>query len=89
MVRIAKGLNKDLQFFLGPAQERTDVEFSSKAQRRRIDPRDVKFSIELLTEGLSAQKVSALLVREPPRKTKPFATPRGGVPVLHARYSGI
>jgi quercetin dioxygenase-like cupin family protein len=60
-------LNKDLQFFLEPAHERTDVVFCAKAQRRRIDPPDVKFSIELLTEGLSDQKVSTLLVRVPPR----------------------
>jgi transcriptional regulator with XRE-family HTH domain len=67
MVKIAQGLNKDLQFFLEPAHERTDVVFCAKAQRRRIDPPDVKFSIELLTEGLSDQKVSALVVRVPPR----------------------
>jgi len=67
MVKIAQGMNKDLQFFLEPAHERTDVVFCSKAQRRRIDPPDVKFSIELLTEGLSDQKVSALMVRVPPR----------------------
>jgi transcriptional regulator with XRE-family HTH domain len=67
MVKIAKGLNKDLQFFLEPAQERTDVVFCPKTQRRRIDPPDVKFSIESLTQGLSDQKVSALLVRVPPR----------------------
>jgi len=67
MVKIARGVNKDLEFFLEPNHERTDVVFCSKAQRRRIDPPDVKFSIELLTEGLSDQKVSALLVRVPPR----------------------
>jgi transcriptional regulator with XRE-family HTH domain len=67
MVKIARGLNKDLQFFLEPAHERTDVVFCPKAQRRRIDPPDVKFSIELLTEGLSDQKVNALSVRVPPR----------------------
>jgi len=67
MVKIARGVNKDLEFFLEPTHERTDVVFCSKAQRRRIDPPDVKFSIELLTEGLSDQKVSALLVRVPPR----------------------
>ena len=64
MVKIAQGMNKDLQFFLEPAHERTDVVFCSKAQRRRIDPPDVKFSLELLTEGLSDQKVSALLVAD-------------------------
>jgi len=67
MVKITRGLNKDLQFFLEPAHERTDVVFCSRAQRRRIDPPDVKFSIEWLTEGLSDQKVSALVVRVPPR----------------------
>ena len=67
MVKIAQGLHKDLQFFLEPAHERTDVVFCPKAQRRRIDPPDVKFSIESLTEGLSDQKVSALVVRVPPR----------------------
>jgi transcriptional regulator with XRE-family HTH domain len=67
MVKIAQGLDKDLQFFLEPADERTNIVYCSKAQRRRINPPDVKFSIELLTEGLSDQKVSALLVRVPPR----------------------
>jgi transcriptional regulator with XRE-family HTH domain len=67
MVKIAKGLNKELQFFLEPSEERTDVVFCAKAQRRRIDPPDVKFSIELLTNGFPDQKVSALLVRVPPR----------------------
>ena len=67
MAKIAKGLDKDLRFFLEPAHERTDVVFCAKTQRRRIDPPDVKFSIELLTEGLSDQKLSALLVRVPPR----------------------
>ena len=67
MLKIAKGLDKDLQFFLVPAPERTDVVFCPQAKRRRIDPPDVKFSIELLTEGLSDQRLSALLVRVPPR----------------------
>jgi transcriptional regulator with XRE-family HTH domain len=58
MVKVARNLNRDLQFFLEPAHERTDVVFCSQAQRRRIDPPDVKFSIGLLTEGLSDQKVS-------------------------------
>jgi transcriptional regulator with XRE-family HTH domain len=67
MVKIASGVNRDLQFFLEPTHERTEVVFCPKAQRRRIDPPDVKFSIESLTEGLSDQKVSALLVRVPPQ----------------------
>jgi transcriptional regulator with XRE-family HTH domain len=77
MVKIARGLNKDLQFFLETAHERTDVVFCSKVQRRRIDPPDVKFSIELLTEGLSDQKVSALLVRVPPRGTRSHVRHQG------------
>jgi transcriptional regulator with XRE-family HTH domain len=67
MLKIARGLDKDLQFFLEPAPERTDIIFCPQGQRRRIDPPDVKFSIELLTEGLSDQRLSALLVRVPPR----------------------
>ena len=67
MVKIAKGLDKDLQFFLAPVPERTDVVFCPQVGRRRIDPPDVKFSIELLTDGLSDQRFSALLVRIPPR----------------------
>jgi transcriptional regulator with XRE-family HTH domain len=67
MLKIAQGMNKDLRFFLEPSQERTDVVCCAKAQRRRLDPPDVKFSIESLTEGLSDQKISALLVRVPPR----------------------
>jgi transcriptional regulator with XRE-family HTH domain len=67
MLKIAQGLDKDLQFFLEPAPERTDIVFCPQGQRRRIDPPDVKFSIELLTDGLSDQRLSALLVRVPPR----------------------
>jgi transcriptional regulator with XRE-family HTH domain len=67
MLKIARGLDKDLQFFLEPAPERTDTIFCPQGQRRRIDPPDVKFSLELLTEGLSDQHLSALLVRVPPR----------------------
>jgi transcriptional regulator with XRE-family HTH domain len=48
MVKIAQGLNKDLQFFLEPAHARTDVVFCAKAQRRRIDPPDVVLSQILL-----------------------------------------
>jgi transcriptional regulator with XRE-family HTH domain len=67
MVKIAQGVGKDLQFFLEPPPERTDVVFCPQGQRRHLDPPDVKFSIELLTEGLSDQRLSALLVRVPPR----------------------
>jgi transcriptional regulator with XRE-family HTH domain len=67
MVKIAHGLDKDLQFFLEPPPERTDIVFCPHGQRRRLDPPDVQFSIELLTEGLSDQRLSALLVRVPPR----------------------
>ena len=66
MLKIAHGLDKDLQFFLEPAPERTDIVFCPQEERRRLDPPDVKFSIELLTEGLSEQRLSALLVRVPP-----------------------
>jgi transcriptional regulator with XRE-family HTH domain len=73
MVKISRGLDKTLQFFLEPPPERTDIVFCPEGQRRRIDPPDVKFSIELLTEGLSDQRLSALLVRVPPkgRRTHP------------------
>jgi len=67
MVKIAHGLDKDLQFFLEPPPERTDIVFCPQGQRRRLDPPDVKFSIELLTEGLSDQRLSALLIRVPLR----------------------
>jgi transcriptional regulator with XRE-family HTH domain len=67
MLKTARGLNKDLQFFLEPVPERTDIIFCPRERRRRIDPPDVKFSLELLTEGLSDQRLSALLVRVPPR----------------------
>jgi transcriptional regulator with XRE-family HTH domain len=67
MVKIAHGLDKDLQFFLEPPPGRTDIVFCPQGQRRRLDPPDVKFSIELLTEGLSDQRLSALLLRIPPR----------------------
>jgi transcriptional regulator with XRE-family HTH domain len=67
MLKIAEGLDKDLQYFLESPPERTDVVFCPQGQRRRIDPPDVKFSIELLTEGLFDQRLSALLVRVPPR----------------------
>jgi transcriptional regulator with XRE-family HTH domain len=67
MVKIAHGLDKDLQFFLESPPERTDIVFCPQGQRRRLDPPNVKFSIELLTEGLSDQRLSALLIRVPPR----------------------
>lgn len=76
-MKIAQGLHKDLQFFLEPAHERTDVVFCPKAQRRRIDPPDVKFSIESLTEGLSDQKVSALVVCVPPEAGGAMCDTRG------------
>jgi quercetin dioxygenase-like cupin family protein len=66
MLKIARGLDKDLQFFLEPAPECTDIIFCPQERRRRIDPPDVKFSIELLTEGLPEQRLSALPVRVPP-----------------------
>jgi transcriptional regulator with XRE-family HTH domain len=66
MLKITRGLNKDLQFFLDPPPVRIDVVFCPRAQRRQIDPPDAKFSLESLTEGLSDQKVSALAVRFPP-----------------------
>jgi transcriptional regulator with XRE-family HTH domain len=77
MLKITRGLNKDLQFFLEPGYERTDVVFCARAQRRRIDPPDVKFSIEWLTEGLSDQKISALMVHIPPRGKRTHVRHRG------------
>jgi quercetin dioxygenase-like cupin family protein len=66
MLRIARGMGKDLQFFLEPVHARADVVFCSQAQRRRLDPPDVQFSMELLTDGLSDQRLSALRVCIPP-----------------------
>lgn len=66
ILKIAKGLGKDIQFFLDQQQERTDVVFFSKKHRRLIHPPDLKFTIELLTEGLSGQQFSALILLVPP-----------------------
>ena len=70
ILKIARGLGKDLQFFLDPEPEHTTVVFFPQAQRRRIDPPDVRFSIEILTEGLSDQQFSALLLSIPPGGTR-------------------
>jgi quercetin dioxygenase-like cupin family protein len=70
MLRIARGVGKDLQFFLEPVHARADVVFCPQAQRRRLDPPDVTFSIELLTDGLSDQRLSALRVCIPPGGTR-------------------
>ncbi len=66
ILKIARGLGKDLQFFLDQGQEHTNVVFFPKEQRLRIDPPDVRFSIELVTGGLSDQRFSALLLTVPP-----------------------
>jgi quercetin dioxygenase-like cupin family protein len=70
MLRIARGVGKDLQFFLESVHARADVVFCPQAQRRRLDLPDVQFSIELLTVGLSDQRLSALLVCIPPGGTR-------------------
>lgn len=66
ILKIAKGLGKDIQFFLDQERERTDVVFFPEERRRRIHPPDLPFTIELLTEGLSDQRFSALILSVPP-----------------------
>lgn len=66
ILRIAEGLGKDLQFFLDQRQEPTDVVFFPRKDRRLIKPPDLSFTIELLTEGLSGQRFSSLILAVPP-----------------------
>lgn len=66
ILKIAKALGKDIQFFLDQDQDRTDIVFFPKGHRRLIHPPDLKLTIELLSEGLSDQRFSALLLIVPP-----------------------
>lgn len=65
-LRIARGLGKDIQFFLDQEHQPADVIFGPKVRRRRINSSDLKFTIELLTEGLSDQRFSVLILTVPP-----------------------
>src|SRR5262249_5972421 len=66
IVKIARGLGKDLQFFLELEPEHTTVVFFPQAQRRRVDPPDVRFRIDLRTKTLPHQQFSGLFSRAPP-----------------------
>jgi transcriptional regulator with XRE-family HTH domain len=78
ILRIAKGLGKSIQFFLDQDHEPTDVVFLPKEHRRLIRPSDLKFTIELLTHGLSDQRFSVLILAVPP----------GGKRGSHLRHRG-
>lgn len=78
ILKIAKGLGKDIQFFLNQEQEPTDVVFFPRERRRLITPPDLTFTIELLTEGLSDQQFSALIL----------IVPAGGKRGSHLQHHG-
>lgn len=78
IAKIARGLGKDIQFFLDHDQDRTTVVFCRKGRRRRITPPDLKFTIELLSEGLFDQRFSVLLL----------LVPRGGRRGGHLYHEG-
>jgi len=65
ILKITKALGKDLQFFLDE-EERADVVFCPREHRQRLHPPNLKFTIELLADGLSDQRFSALLLIVPP-----------------------
>ena len=78
ILKIAKGLGKDIQFFLNQEQEPSDIVFFPKERRRMINPPDLSFTIELLTEGLSDQQFSSLIL----------TVPRGGKRGSHLQHHG-
>lgn len=78
ILKIARGLGKDIQFFLDQEHEPTSVVFFSKQGRRRMNPPDLGFAMELLTEGLSDQRFSSLILTVPP----------GGRRAGHAHHLG-
>lgn len=65
ILKITRALGKDLQSFLD-GDERTDVAFCPSERRQRIHPAGLKFAIELLSEGISDQRFSGLLLIVPP-----------------------
>jgi quercetin dioxygenase-like cupin family protein len=78
VLRIAKGLGKEIQFFLDQQHEPTSVVFIPKKHRQRIKAPDLNFGIELLTDGLSDQRFSPLMLSVPP----------GGKRGSHLRHRG-
>ncbi|MBI4737115.1 MAG: cupin domain-containing protein [candidate division NC10 bacterium] len=78
VLRIAKGLGKEIQFFLDQQHEPTSVVFIPKKHRQRIKAPDLNFGIELLTDGLSDQRFSPLILSVPP----------GGKRGSHLRHRG-
>jgi quercetin dioxygenase-like cupin family protein len=78
VLRIAKGLGKEIQFFLDQQHEPTSVVFIPKKHRQRIKAPDLNFGIELLTDGLSDQRFSPLILTVPP----------GGKRGSHLRHRG-
>jgi transcriptional regulator with XRE-family HTH domain len=78
MLRIMRGLDKDIQFFLGQEREPARVVFFPKEQRRLIKAPDLAFRIELLTDGLPDQRFSFLILTVPP----------GGKRGSHSRHQG-
>jgi len=66
VLRIAKGLGKEIQFFLDQDHEPTSVVFFPKEQRRLISPPGLRFTIDLLTDGLAHQRFSSVILAIPP-----------------------
>lgn len=66
ILRVARGLGKEIQFFLDHQHEPTSVVFIPRKHRQRIKAPDLNFGIELLTDGLSDQRFSPLILIVPP-----------------------
>ncbi len=78
ILKIAKGLGKDIQFFLDQGHNRTEVAFCGKNHRRLLSPSNLSFNIELLSEGLSDPQFTLFILNIPP----------GGKRGSHVRHQG-
>lgn len=64
ILKITQAVGKDIQFFLDGT--RAGVSFSPRRGRRRLEPGNLKLGVEFLSDGLSDQRFSALLLIVPP-----------------------
>lgn len=78
ILRIARGLGKDIQFFLDQSHEPKNVVVCRKGERRRLHPSDLPFTLELLSDGLADQRFSSVILTVPP----------GGKRGTHLRHQG-
>lgn len=66
ILRIGRGLGKDIHFFLDQSHEPKNVAVCRKEERRRPHPSDLPLTLELLGEGLDDQRVSPVILTLPP-----------------------